>query len=404
MAPPRPAHSREERARLCIVEILAVFASCLVLAEVSSPGFSAGLGSSFRWQAWTRGMPGRGNRCTSEVSRAAVSESNAPVLVAEKDRPGDGEDAEEAAIQPISWLQKPKPPALPPTLFKPKVSLAQRFIGDPNYLFKIVNEIDDESEGGKRVIELGPGTGAVTSRLWRKYPEMVGVEIDQRALRVLAQKVPGATVIRSDALLINYTKLAEIRGGPLTVASTLPFHVATQLVFTLLDHAPSIRNLNVVMQKEVADRVCARPGSKKYGIPSVAFQLYADVTKLFDIPPKAFVPEPEVFGSYVKLDFEAAKERRLALNVDPRDLRNLTTTAFRGRGKMMQNSLERLLRCHETLINKLPEEYAKVRPHQLEPWEFVHLTQLVFGKKEFPRHFRFSWRGEFGRTVLKEPR
>lgn len=319
----------------------------------------------------------------------------------EEDFDGDGKP-KAAAIQPLSWLKKPKPPTLPPDLFRPKQSLSQNFLADPNYIFKMVNAMDDASEGGKRVIELGPGTGAVTARLWQRYPEMVGVELDQRAMRVLAEKVPGATVIRSDALLVNYTKLAEIRGGPLSVVGNLPFHVASQMLFVLADHARSVRNAHVILQKEVAQRIVARPNSKEYGILSVVFQLYADPKILFHMPPTCFFPRPNVMSSYIRLDFEAAQDRLLALNVDPRDLRNVTNMAFRYRRKMMRNSLERLLNCHTTLINQLPEEYATLRPNQIEPWEFVHLTQLIFGKKEFPRHLRRAWRGEFGRTVRKD--
>lgn len=322
-------------------------------------------------------------RCRRHQMRATERE----VVLAERE-PAQGQSNKQGAIQPLSWLQKPKPPTLPADLFKPRESLSQTFLADPNYIFKMVSALDDESEGGKRMIELGPGTGAVTSRLWQRYPEMIGIEIDQRAMRVLSRSVPGATVIRSDVLLVNYTKLAELRGGPLSIVSNLPFHVASQ-----------VRNAHVILQQEVAQRLVAKPNSKKYGIPSVVFQLYADPKILFHLPPTAYFPRPNVMTSYVKLDFEAAAERRRALGVDPRDLRNLTNTVFRYRRKMMQNSLSRILSCHTTLINKLPEEYAKLRPEQIEPWEFVHLTQLIFGKKEFPKHFRCAWRGEFGRTV-----
>ncbi|CAE8611829.1 unnamed protein product, partial [Polarella glacialis] len=245
----------------------------------------------------------------------------------------------------------------------------------------MVNSVQDKSPDGMRVLELGPGTGAITSRLAVRYPKMFGIELDQRAMRVLAQNVPGVSVIRSDVLLVNYTKLAEIRGGPLSIVGNLPFHVTSQILFTLADHARSIRTANVIMQKEVADRICAKPNTKKYGIPSVVFQLYADTKILFDLPPTAFFPRPNVMASCVSLDFEAAEERRNALDVDPRDLRNLTNLAFRYRRKMMGNSLAKLLQCHTTLIDELPAEYAKLRPEQIEPWEFVHLTQLFFGKK-----------------------
>jgi len=304
------------------------------------------------------------------------------------------------AIQPASWADKPRTPTLPANLFKPKQSLSQNFLADPNYVFKMVSVVEDSSPGGKRVLELGPGTGALTSRLHPRFPDMVTVDIDQRAMRVLAQNVPGVTSVRSDVLLVNYTKMAEIRGGPLTIVGNLPYHITSQILFTLCDHARSVKSAHVTMTREVAERIVARPNSKKYGILSVAFQLYADPKIEFHIPPTAFFPRPNVISSYVKLNFEQAQERREAMNIDPRDLRNVTNRAFRMRRKMLQNSLKSLLDCHTTLCNELPEEYAKLRPEQIEPWEFVHLTQLLFGKKELPQdQLRRAWRGEFGRTV-----
>jgi len=317
----------------------------------------------------------------------------------ETDQELDKEAEADGPIQPASWADKPKPPTLPANLFQPKLSLSQNFLSDPNYVHKLVSAINDDSPGGKRVLELGPGTGALTARLHPRYPDMIGIELDQRAMRVLAQNVPGATVIRSDVLLVNYTRLAEIRDGPLSIIGNLPYHVTSQILFTLADHATSVRSACVTMQKEVAERIVARPNNKKYGILSVAFQLYADPKILFDVPPTAFFPRPNVMTSYVKLNFESAQERRLALGVDPRDLRNLTNRAFKMRRKKMSNSLKKLLDCHTTLIDVLPPEYANLRPEQIEPWEFVHLTQLIFGKKEFPKHLYRAWRGEFGRTV-----
>lgn len=309
-------------------------------------------------------------------------------------------EQEELTIMPKSWSKKPQPTALPAQLFKPKAQLAQSFLADPNYLYKLVHSVDDDSPGGRRVLELGCGTGSLTSRLFPRYPDMFGIELDQRAMRVLQEQVPGVTVIRSDVLMVNYTKVAELRGGPLTILGNLPFHVTTQVLFCLLDHAAGVRKVRVTMQKEVARRICAKPRTKDFGIPSVAFQLYTQPKILFDIPPTAFFPRPNVMCSYVEFDFEAGAERRAGLNVNPRDLRNLTQTAFNQRRKMLRNSLKQLLECHTTLIDELPPEYDYLRAQSLEPWEFVHLTQLMFGKKEFPKDRLYrAWRGEFGRRV-----
>ncbi|CAK0847359.1 unnamed protein product [Prorocentrum cordatum] len=91
----------------------------------------------------------------------------------------------------------------------------------------MVRAVENDSPNGRTVVELGPGTGALTSRLHPRFPEMIGIELDQRALKVLAHKVPGMTCIRSDLLLVDYTKLAELRGGPLTIVGNLPWGLRT---------------------------------------------------------------------------------------------------------------------------------------------------------------------------------
>lgn len=304
-------------------------------------------------------------------------------------------------VQPASWIKKERP-VLPMDIFKPQPSFPQSHIADPNYIFKILRALDAEKPEGKRVVELGCGTGALTAKMHAKYKEMIGIELDNRAMRVLKMNLPDVTVVRSDALYVNYTKLAELRGGPLTIVANLPFHVTEQLLFVLADHADHIQSVSVTMQREVAKRICARPGTPEYGIPSVAFQLYADARILFHIPPTAYFPRPKVETSYIHLDFEAARERRRAMNVDPRDLRNVTNTAFRQRRNNLKKSLRKLLCCHTTILNEIPPDYETIRASYLEPWEFVHLTQLLFGVKEFPKTYYRAWRGEFKRTVETE--
>jgi len=314
------------------------------------------------------------------------------------------DDEVEEQVKPLSWLEKPQPQRLPVTLFQPQDNFPQSFIADPNFVRKIVSSVakSEDDPTGKRVLELGCGTGALTKRLKPRFPKMFGIELDKRAMEVLQHNVPGTTVIRSDVLMVNYTKVAEIRGGPLIVVANLPFHVATQALFTLADHASAVDTAYFVMPKSVAKRICAKRGTKEYGIPSVAFQLYANPRILFDVPPTAYLPKPNVETCLLKVDFEGAREQRLGLGVNPRDLRNVTTTAFRQRGKYLRNSLAKLLECHTSKIGALPREYEAIKSSWLEPWEFVHLTQMIFGKKEFPEHLYRAWRGEFGRRVRRD--
>ncbi|CAM9162922.1 unnamed protein product, partial [Ectocarpus sp. 13 AM-2016] len=196
-----------------------------------------------------------------------------------------------------------KPPSLPQGEFRPKQSLGQNYLSDQNYVMKICNHFGDTSEGGRRVLELGPGTGALTQVLHERFPDMLAVDIDQRAIELLGSNMPSLNAVMSDVLQLDYTKLAELRGGPLSVIGNLPYHITSQILFTLCDHYQSVRRAVVTMQLEVAQRIVAKSSTKQYGILSVVFQLYARPQVLFQIPPTVFYPQPSVTSALISLDF-----------------------------------------------------------------------------------------------------
>lgn len=198
---------------------------------------------------------------------------------------------------------KDRPFTLPPGLHKPKQSLGQNYLSDQNYVVKICDAFKDDSDQGDRVVEIGPGMGALTRVLVRKYPKMTAVEIDQRSVKFLNEKLPELNVIHGDVLDFDWSQLAADKGGKLSIVANLPYHITSQVLFSLADSYRAINRAVVTMQWEVAERVTAKPSTKDYGIPSVVFQLYGRTELNFKIPPKVFFPVPKVDSALITIDF-----------------------------------------------------------------------------------------------------
>jgi len=269
-----------------------------------------------------------------------------------------------------------RPFTLPPGEFRPKQSLGQNFLSDQNYVLKIVNELKDTSEEGHKVIEIGPGPGALTRVLYERYPKMTAIEIDQRAVEFLATKLPGLKVINKDVLEVDWPQIASERNGKVNIIANLPYYIVSQVLFSLADSHKAIEKAIVTMQLEVAERICASPNTKAYGIPSVVFQLYANPKMCFKIPPTVFYPAPKVDSALITLDF--TKPHPALHSVDGDQLRRVITEAFRKRRKMMRQSLKELLN-QEGL--EMPEKWAERRPEQLTPSDFLELTRDLFQSK-----------------------
>jgi len=277
---------------------------------------------------------------------------------------------------PSTKVNPDRPFTLPPGKFRPKQSLGQNFLSDQNYVVKICDSLVDESDKGSRVVEVGPGPGALSRVLHTRYPSMTAIELDQRAVAFLAEKIPGLEVIHQDVLEVDWSQMAEKKGGAISVIANLPYYIVSQVLFSFADAHKSIRQAVVTMQLEVAERITAKPSTKQYGIPSVVFQLYAQPKLNFKIPPSVFFPKPNVDSALVTLDFTKPHPQLARVNGD--HLRKVVTTAFRQRRKMMRASLRDML-VTEKLV--LPEKWSTMRPEQLQPVEFVQLTVDLFGER-----------------------
>jgi 16S rRNA (adenine1518-N6/adenine1519-N6)-dimethyltransferase len=192
---------------------------------------------------------------------------------------------------------------------------AQHFL-EPAWVVKLVTAIAPQPMD--RFIEIGPGRGAITGPLAARVSQLVAVEVDRDlAAAVAARALPNVTVRTADVLDLDLVELARTLGGaetpperaptpaPVRVAGNLPYNISSPILFKLLEASTSglFKDATLMLQKEVADRLVARPGTGDYGVLTLSTMIRADVVRLLDLPPGAFRPAPTVRSSVVRLEF-----------------------------------------------------------------------------------------------------
>ena len=189
--------------------------------------------------------------------------------------------------------------------FSFKKSLGQNFLIDPNVLHNIVSHADLTKESA--AIEIGPGIGALTEHLARQAGHVVAFEIDQRLLPVLEDTLSpydNVEIIHSDVLKVNVTEMMKEKMADykdVMVVANLPYYVTTPILTKLLMEKLPIRGMIVMMQKEVADRITAKPSTKAYGSLSIAIQYYMKAEIAMMVPKTVFIPQPNVDSAVIKL-------------------------------------------------------------------------------------------------------
>ncbi|HEY0661085.1 MAG TPA: 16S rRNA (adenine(1518)-N(6)/adenine(1519)-N(6))-dimethyltransferase RsmA [Lysobacter sp.] len=253
----------------------------------------------------------------------------------------------------------------------PKKHLGQHFLHERGIISRIVQAVDPQP--GDRLVEIGPGQGAITFPLLDRHGELTVIEFDRDLIFPLteAARAHGTLeVIHRDVLTVDFTALAR-GGGPLRLVGNLPYNLSSPILFHALDHAEAIRDMHFMLQKEVVDRMAAGPGSKVYGRLSVMLQAYCDVIPLFDVPPGAFRPPPKVDSAVVRLLPRAPDSIGIA---DPLRFAAVVRDAFGQRRKTLRNALSQI--CDATAI-----EAAGVRPdaraEQIEVADFVRLANSL---------------------------
>ncbi|RGI29337.1 16S rRNA (adenine(1518)-N(6)/adenine(1519)-N(6))-dimethyltransferase RsmA [Melissococcus sp. OM08-11BH] len=224
--------------------------------------------------------------------------------------------------------------------FSFKKSLGQNFLTEPNILRKIAEAGDLSKEDG--VIEIGPGIGALTEHLARHAGKVLAFEIDQRLIPVLEDTLSpydNITVVNEDILkadVVAEAKKVFDEEQPIKVVANLPYYITTPIMMHLLMSPLDITTMVVMMQKEVADRMTAKPSTKAYGSLSIAVQFYMEAKLAFIVPKTAFVPQPNVDSAIIKLE---KRETPIVDVIDETFFFELTRASFTQRRKTLWNNL-----------------------------------------------------------------
>ncbi len=194
-----------------------------------------------------------------------------------------------------------------------KAKLGQNFLTDGGGALKIVEALGDISEA--TVVEIGPGKGAITDQLAKRARRLIAIEIDRvlaAQLRLRYSRLSNVEILEADILAVQLSTVLTQRIGPLRdlrptkadkvrVIGNLPYYITSEILLRLFEAHDLIDFAVIMVQKEVADRIAARPGTRDYGLLSATAQLYADVQKLFTLPPGAFAPPPLVHSTVLRL-------------------------------------------------------------------------------------------------------
>lgn len=264
---------------------------------------------------------------------------------------------------------------------RPKKFLGQHFLKDLPTAQAIADTVD--AAPGLPILEVGPGMGVLTQYLLKKGRELQVVEIDFESVAYLLKTFPelGDGLLEEDFLQMQLDR--TFGGREFVLTGNYPYNISSQIFFKMLEYRHLIPVCTGMIQKEVAERLAAAPGSKVYGILSVLIQLWYDVEYLFTVEPGVFNPPPKVKSAVVRL----TRNGRTDCGCDERLLRRVVKTSFNQRRKMMRGSLKPLFAAlnAERAGGSQPEGVADFlarpemtkRPEQLSVEEFIELTNSI---------------------------
>lgn len=253
------------------------------------------------------------------------------------------------------------------TVVRAKKNLGQHFLNDKNIARKIVESL--QANGVNKVLEIGPGMGVLTQYLMQNTAyETSVVEIDRESVEYLKKHYPDLSdrIISADFLRLDLSRLFP---EPFCIIGNFPYNISSQIFFKVLDYRNQIPEVVGMLQKEVAERLAAGPGSKTYGILSVLLQAYYNIEYLFTVHENVFTPPPKVKSGVIRL----TRNEREHLNCDEKLFVSTIKMAFNQRRKTMRNSLKSMIHSDELKANPIFDK----RPEQLSVAEFEQITRLI---------------------------
>lgn len=252
-----------------------------------------------------------------------------------------------------------------------KKALGQHFLNDLNIAKRIADTIDEsqlpddaKKWGSLPILEVGPGMGVLSQFLMESGREVKAVELDSESVEFLQKVFPKLNVIQGDFLKMD---LDNIFPGNFDLIGNYPYNISSQIFFKVLEYRDKIPVVTGMLQKEVAQRICSKPGTKVYGILSVLLQAWYDCEYLFDVAPDVFNPPPKVTSGVIRL----VRNKRVDLGCNEKLFKTIIKTSFGQRRKTLRNSLAGIIPQNSAIIQ---EKIMAQRPETLSVEDFIHLT------------------------------
>ena len=250
---------------------------------------------------------------------------------------------------------------------KAKKHLGQHFLTDKNICQKIANQYQ-KSRGCKKVLEIGPGMGALTEFLLKNDLDVWAMDVDTESIDYLMKNFPALEGKLLEADFLKADLNALLGDEPFSVVGNFPYNISSQILFKCIDFRNQIPEIMGMFQREVAQRVAEPPGSKQYGILSVLLQTYYDIDYCFTVDEYVFNPPPKVKSGVIR----CVRNDRDKLPCDEKLFKQLVKMSFNQRRKTIRNSIKPLIKG-----KGLDHEFLALRPEVLSVDQFIELTQLV---------------------------
>jgi 16S rRNA (adenine1518-N6/adenine1519-N6)-dimethyltransferase len=251
----------------------------------------------------------------------------------------------------------------------PKEHLGQNFLSDPSILVRIISAADLSPED--TIVEIGPGPGRMTRMLAERVKRLIAIELDHD----LYQKLAGdfiayrnVEIVHGDVLQFPFETLDVFK-----VVANIPYYITTPIIFRLLDAKQNLRSMTLTIQKEVAQRIAASPGSKDYGVLSITTQYHTEPEIRFIIPKEAFRPVPKVDSAVIHMAIRKAPPVSVR---DERLLFSIVRTAFSQRRKTLSNSLKSLNQDIKSILSTAGIDPRR-RPETLSIEEFARISDSL---------------------------
>jgi|TARA_B100001250_G_scaffold414629_1_gene454972 16S rRNA (adenine1518-N6/adenine1519-N6)-dimethyltransferase len=256
----------------------------------------------------------------------------------------------------------------------PNKRFGQNFLVDNNIIEKILESINPSNN--EIFLEIGGGMGALTFPLLERLNKLNVVEIDKRMVDILrSEEKINLNVIKDNALNINLKDIVK-KNNALRIVGNLPYNISTPLLFHLLEQREMVKDMHIMLQKEVVDRIVASPGNKKYGRVSVMVSLFCDTEVCFNVSPNSFYPIPKVWSTFIKLKITKNNKYNI---IDMKEFDNLIRLVFSMRRKTLGRSLKTIMQRNDFISVDID---PILRPENLEISSFVKISNYLFNKNK----------------------